>query len=340
MTPIYIQLVTWNGEKYIPYLFESLRIQKFKNWKLLIWENASTDGTAAAIEKELENFSQPHQYMKQSVNTGFGGGHNTLFNISTKEATHVMLLNQDMMLDPKFIEKLYYFLESHDDVGAVSGRIMKWNFPNKTSQIDTIGLMGFPNQRVIDMSGGLQWHDGEDDHEALEVFGVSGALPLYRSEALKSVAYDNEFFDNDFFMYKEDVDLAWRMRNAGWHAFTVLDAVAHHDRSSSGPAHLGDREAAKNRKLKSVAGNRYSYRNHLLMLIKNYHKAAGLGSLVQVYWYELKKAVYLAIFETRIFAKSWYDVVRLLPKMLKKRAFITKHTHVTPTEINWWFRGK
>ncbi len=334
MKPLIIQLVTWNGEKYIPYLFESLRKQRFTDFELWILDNGSSDATVACIKKELTTISQPTRLICKEKNCGFAVGHNELFRESVGQASYVLLLNQDMMLDPFFIEKLFYFGESHPDAGSMSGRLMKWAFPEKTTIIDSIGLRAFANHRVIDAKGGEAWESADDDMEAIEVFGVSGALPLYRSAALEAVMERNHVFDEDFFSYKEDVDLAWRLRAAGWTAFSVLDAVAYHDRSASGPKGLTDAAAIDNRKNKSELSKFYSYRNHLLMLIKN---SAHEGSVVRTLWYESKKAVYLAIFATRTFAQCWVDVIRLLPRMQEKRQFIRKNRKILDAEMNEWF---
>jgi GT2 family glycosyltransferase len=157
---------------------------------------------------------------------------------------------------------------------------------------------------------------------------------LYRSQAIREVIYNGEVFDEDFFSYKEDVDLAWRLREAGWFSFSVLDAVVYHDRSASGPADLKDSSAAKNRKFKSELAKFYSYRNHILMLVKNY---GGEGGFFATLWYETKKAGYLLVFAPRTFAKGWFDVLRLLPVMLKKRAFIQKKKLVLAEDLGIWF---
>ncbi len=338
MTPIIIQLVTWNGEKYIPHLFKSLREQKFQDFELWILDNGSIDATAQLTQKELETIKQPHRFIQKEINIGFAPGHNELFRSSLDAAPYVVLLNQDMMLPSEFLEKLFYFVESHPDAGAVSGRLMKWAFPEKTNLIDSLGLKSFKNHRFIDMNGGEEWRSLEDDIKAVEVFGVSGALPLYRTNALRDVLYNEQIFDEDFFSYKEDVDLAWRLREAGWSAFSILDAIAYHDRSASGPQGMSDKAAIDNRKYKSKLVKFYSYRNHILMLIKNYSFEGGVMGFFATLWYELKKAIYLFIFTTRVFVKTWVDVLRLLPIMLRKRAFIQKNKHSAADELDNWFK--
>ncbi|MCX6781404.1 MAG: glycosyltransferase family 2 protein [Candidatus Magasanikbacteria bacterium] len=337
MKSVIVQLVTFNGEKYIPYLFESLRKQKFVDWELWVFDNASSDRTVELIREELKTLNRPHRLIESKTNIGFAPGHNKLFTESMDQSLYIMLLNQDMMLDSSFIDTLFYFAEAHPDAGAVSGRLMKWAFPEKTNIVDSIGLKAFKNHRVIDRAGGETWRDVDDDVNAKEVFGVSGALPMYRVIALREVAFEGQIFDEDFFMYKEDVDLAWRLKSTGWCAFSVFDAIAFHDRSASGPPNLSDRAAAKNRKNKSAAANKYSYRNHILMLIKNYAGEGGVRGFLMTVWYEFKKSAYFLLTSPTLFVKSWGDVLRLLRRTLKKRAAMQKVRSVSQKEMNQWF---
>src|SRR5258705_3471074 len=91
-----IHLVTWNGAKYIPYLFDSLRKQTFKDWQLLVVDNNSQDNTVELVKKELENFSTKSQIIENTNNLGFAGGHNQAFKES--DSGYVLLLNADMCL--------------------------------------------------------------------------------------------------------------------------------------------------------------------------------------------------------------------------------------------------
>lgn len=336
MKPVVLQLVTWNGAKYLPHLFQSLREQVFTDWELVILDNASTDDTVAILEKELATVAPPWQLIKNTKNLGFAGGHNQLFaQTLAGDARYILLVNQDTLWDKNFLDCLFYFLEMHPDAGAVSGRLLRWDFPTPTKFIDTLGLRGLPNHRVIEKHGGENWREECEEVKAVEVFGVSGALPMFRTAALRDVAPTREVFDADFVSYKEDVDLAWSLRLLGWHAFTVLDAIAYHDRSS-GRATITDQEAMAAHSKRPSYINFYSYRNHLLTLFKHLGAEGRLDW--PTWWYETKKAGYLFFCDPKIFWRAWWQVIKLLPRIWQKRQDLILRRRATDWEMRQWFK--
>ncbi|MDP3244581.1 MAG: glycosyltransferase family 2 protein [bacterium] len=350
-----VHLLTRDGAKYLPYLFASLREQTFQDWQLFILDNASTDKTVEAIKKELESFDRPWQLAENKENVGFARGHNQLFNTNYQLpiTNYALLLNQDVILAPDYLEKLVELMDANPQTGAAQGTLFRWDFEKleKTDTIDTLGLCVLKNRRVIDQMAGvkiplsppfpkgknkenfLPFAKGELERDFVkkkykiptEIFGVSGALPMYRRQALEDVKINNEVFDEDFVSYKEDVDLAYRLRSAGWRAYLAPQARAWHDRSST-PA----------RDKRGELINYYSYRNHLLVLLKNEYSANFLKDLSWIFWYELKKFVYLLFFE-RGTLKGWKDIWRLWPKMRCKRAIIKAKRKLSAHKIRQWF---
>ena len=218
MNKLSVHLVTWNGAKYVPFLFESLRKQTYKDWTLFVLDNNSDDNTVELIKKELSNFSIQSKVVEDKTNLGFAGGHNQAFKES--DAEYILLLNQDMFLAPDCLEKVVRFLDQHPEAASVSPRLMKWNFPtNFTDQIDALGLKVYRSRRVVEQYTQQNWQELKKKFSSaiLPVFGVSGALPVFRTFALKSIAYeDGSIFDESYHSYKEDVDLAFRLATAGY----------------------------------------------------------------------------------------------------------------------------
>jgi GT2 family glycosyltransferase len=259
-------------------------------------------------------------------NNGFAGGHNQLYQLtnSNKQLTneYVLLLNQDMYLMPDCIEQLLNFMNIHKNVAVISPRLMKWDFNclqltahdlqgSFTNQIDTLGFKILRNRRVIEKYTGKKWDEIKPkmllsyraeqiigDGVAIEVFGVSGALPILRKEAMDIVKYSNgNIFDESYESYKEDVDLAYRLRSAGFKAYVILDAVCYHDRSAAGVDRKGDLVAILNKKMQSPWVKYHSYKNHLMTIIKNEYWQNYLLDLPFIKWYEFKKFCYFLIFD-------------------------------------------
>lgn len=346
-----VQLVTWNGEQYIPYLFDSLRKQTFDNWKLNIFDNDSSDGTVEAIGKELKNLDIDYHFQKNDENTGFAPGHNTLFQETNSE--YFLLLNQDIYLQPDCLENLAKFLDNNQDASAVSPRLMRWRFDDLengaldedllkdsfTDQVDALGMKVFRNRRVIEQHTQKNWGNLKDgfDSDTIEVFGVSGAFPMFRRKEIEEVAFDNgSFLDEDYHSYKEDVDLAFRLQSSDNKSYVILDTVAYHDRSAAGPEDTGMIKAIKNKLDQSDWVKKHSYKNHLMTLFKNEYWQNFVLDFPFIFWYELKKFLWYLFFDPKVLkglATAW----SLKDKMKDKREQIKEKRVKSYKEIrnNW-----
>lgn len=347
MKKISVHLVTWNGAKYIPYLFDSLRKQTYQDWQLIILDNNSQDGTVERIERELVNFPFEYRFVKLKENTGFAGGHNKLY--AGTNTPYILPLNQDMYLMPDTLEKLAAFMETHQDVAVVSPRLMRWDFQNIekdglqksfSSVIDSFGLEVWRNRRVIEKEAQTEWDILKKkigDTEAVEVFGVSGTFPLLRRSALQNIALpDGTFFDASYHAYKEDVDLAFRLRAAGFSAFILPSAVAYHDRSAARPKQLDDMTASKNKKAQSEWVKYHSYKNHLMTLYKNEYWQNVLLDLPWILWYELKKLVWYALFDRKIL-KGLSEIAKMSSSLKEKRKTVKAQRAVDWKYIRTWY---
>lgn len=343
MSKVSVQLVTFNGTKYLPYLFASLEKQSYKNFTLHILDNASSDNTMAILENELKKTDLSYTFKKNSENFGFGGGHNLVFFETDEE--YVVCLNQDMYLEPDCIGKMVKFLEICPEAASVAPRLMRWDFASLdakkleetfTDSVDSLGLKIFKNRRVIDSYNQYDWSKIAKNFftSELEVFGVSGALPIYRRGAVVSVG---ELFDPNFHSYKEDVDLAYRLQNAGYKSYIILDAVAYHDRSAAGAKELGDKAAAINKTKQSDYIRYYSYKNHLAMLCKNEYWQNLVLDFPWILCYEVKKFVYLLLFYPAVL-KGVKELWRNRKNIANTRKMNHEKQKVSWREIRKWFK--
>jgi len=316
-----INILLYNGQKYLPEVLAAVKNQTYQDLEVLIIDNASSDDGAAWVVKNYPQF----RLERQEKNLGFCAGHNLGIKLSTGE--YVLCLNQDIILEPDFVARLVEFMDAHPRVGAATGRLNRWDFERqqKTQEIDSLGLRIFKNGRVEDWG---QWEGTIIPTAPVEIFGVSGAAPLYRRAALEDIKFQDQYFDEDFFAYKEDVDLACRLRWRGWQAYLVPPAVGYHDRSVAQKAGL-----FKNRRQKSQFANYHSYRNHLFYLLKNLPKRQLFPVLV----YELGKLGYILFFEPQTL-RATLDFITKYAKMLTKREWIQKHRQTDLADWSRWFK--
>jgi GT2 family glycosyltransferase len=313
MSKVAVQLLTWNGVEMLPALLTSLASQTFTDFELLVLDNGSHDGSAELVEEAKKTFPRPLRLIKSAKNSGFAAGHNALF--AASKAPYLLCLNQDAELSPLYLEKLVAFLDAHPDSGAVSGKILRLGSGNV---IDSAGLRLHRTGAVTDFGAGEQDHGQYDGLR--EVFGISGAIAMYRRTAAAASSADGTLFDASFFAYKEDVDLAWRERLAGFKAYIVNDAVAYHGRSQG--AH----------RRRDPWRESLSIRNHLFVLVKNLPKSE-FARLFAVVPYEAAKALYL-LFRMPSCLRAYAEAWRLLPEMREKRKVI--QSRATAKLDNWF----
>ncbi|PIT87208.1 MAG: hypothetical protein COU31_04160 [Candidatus Magasanikbacteria bacterium CG10_big_fil_rev_8_21_14_0_10_40_10] len=332
-----VNLVTYNGAGYIPFLFASLARQSFKDWKLFVADNNSTDNTVEAVKTELSNLLVQSELTRFSQNRGFAFAHNEL--IKKSDSQYFLVLNQDVALADDCLQKLMDFMDSQE-AAVVSPRLMKWSQKNT---VDSLGLKVSRSRRVVEHLSGQLWTQADEKMIALmpqsgqwsEVFGVSATCAVYRRIAVQKIALaNNEIFDSSYFAYKEDVDLAWRLRQAKERAFVLLNAVAWHDRSAAaiGPT---DKHAFKNKRQQSRLVRYYSYKNHLATLYKNEYWQNFLLDFPWIFCYELKKFIYCLFFDFRVL-KSWFELSVDFFTLQKKRKTIKNSRQISYDQARKW----
>jgi GT2 family glycosyltransferase len=299
MFKVAVQLLSWNGEKHLRACLDSLAKQKSVDFELLVLDNASTDASIAIIEDVLKNFPHPSRFIKEEKNLGFSGGHNKLFAMS--QAPYVCCVNQDVVVAADYLERIVSFLERNAGVGSVAGLLS-----HEDGSVDTAGLVKNWYEKIYDIIKAPV-------EKELRVFGVSGALPVYRRAAVIEVSPDGKLFDENFFSYKEDADLAWRLNAFGWSSFVISEAKALHERGFG---------ADKKWNAAQYSRQKLSSRNHLLTLVKDL-PAADLWRVPVLFFYELGKMAYLAVFVPKALGYI-SDFFRLLPETIKVRKVVAE----------------
>jgi GT2 family glycosyltransferase len=329
---ISIIIVTWNSIKFLPPLFDSLKNQTKLHFEIVVVDNGSSDNSVSWIEKNYPTTV----LLRNTENLGFAAANNQ--GIKMSKAPYVILCNTDIVMDNNYVEELYEAIDNNPKIGSIGGKLLKadqdLNNIGDSDTIDSTGIALYKSRRAIDR--------GENDKDtgqfdiSDEVFGISAALVMYRKDALDAVCVNDQYFDESFFSYKEDIDLAWRLQLYGYSSKYISSARALHARGVSRKTDISDKGTIINRQSKSPKANYLSYRNHFYVLIKNEDwKNIFLNPFL--IWYEWKKFIYLLIREPTSL-KGIFSFYRNLPQMLKKRNEIRIRSKTSNKYLSKWFQ--
>jgi len=311
-----IGIVTWNSAPHIESCLASVRRQTLARLELLVVDNGSTDGTA----ERLRELTLSSERILLDRNTGFSAAHNLA--IARTSAPFHLALNPDVRLSEMFLETLVEAIATDDRAGSAAPRLVR---AGDAGVLDSAGIYLLPSQRHLDR--GQDEPDRGQYSRREYVFGVTGAAGFYRRAMLDDVAIDGEVFDEDFFAYREDADLAWRAQWRGWRCLYVPEAGAVHVR----------RVTPERRATLPPEINRASVRNRFLLRIKNQPFGHALRFAAPALWRDLQVAGYTVLREHSSLP-AFGDLARLLPRMVRKRRQIMRRRVTSNADMARWFR--
>jgi GT2 family glycosyltransferase len=312
---ISVALTNWNGAAHIARCLDALFVQTHPPAEVVVVDNGSTDGSRELLR---ERYPQV-RLIERPVNEGFCRGYNLA--IGHTHCPYVLILNTDVFLDRNFLCEALGAICTAPDIGSVAARI----YQAGTDRIDYVGLY---------MRRWLTVVNSQNVSEPEFVFSGSGSALFCRRAMLEDIRLFGEYFDDAFFAYWEDVDLAWRAQLRGWRCLFAPTAVAHH----IGSASQGGQVRVVN---KPAFIQRHAWKNRYLTLTKN----APLGVLLALLpWLLLAEFLYWPYLLLRIphrlpvFIQVPVDYLRLFRNTIKKRRCIQKRRRVSDREILKFFR--
>ena len=302
----------YNGGHHLVALFEHLGTQTLRDFEVIFVDNGSGDGSVPQAQQLARRHGLPLRVIQNETNRGFSPACNQ--GIAAAVGRWLVMLNNDTRPEAKWLEMLVDTASSAPEVGMVASKMLRAARPE---QIDSAGI-------AVDWMGIVwDWRGGEvdqaDEHEAVEVFGPCGGAALYSRAMLDAVGA----FDEDFFAYMEDVDLAWRARLAGWRCLLQPQARVLHDHSAT----LGHTSPRK----RFLLG-----RNKVWLLIKNYPDPWFTRNLPLLLAYDALAATYGLL--TQHDAVAWQGRMaglRQARRFWRKRREIQRHWR----DVDNWQRG-
>jgi len=303
-----VVVVNYNGRHLLEDCFRSLEQQTYRNYEIILVDNGSNDDSISFMK---ENFPDV-RIVQLSANTGFAGGTNTGILISNGD--YILTLNNDTIADADLLEKIVRPMQSDARVGMCGAKMV---LPG--GRINSTGICISRSGAAWDRGMGEQDHGQYDMAE--EIFCPSAGAALYRRSMLDEIG----LFDEDFFLFMEDVDLAFRAQYAGWKCMYVPTARVVH--IHGGTAGAGSDIAVY-----------YGNRNIIWNITKNFplwtllfSNPWILGRFFGVIPY------YFVRGKHRVIIKAKIDAIKGLRIMTEKRKTIKKV--VSDDEINRWIRA-
>jgi GT2 family glycosyltransferase len=300
-------VVNWNGVDCLDACLASLLTQTWPLLEIIVVDNGSTDGSRELLRSR---YGSRITLIESPVNVGFAGGNN--LGIRAAKGAHVVLLNNDAVAAPGWVEALVQAAEADSRIGMCACKILVLG---GNGVIDSAGLL--MSADGIGRGRGRLEPDGEAYSEPEDALVPSGCAALYRRAMLDEVG----LFDEDFFAYCEDSDLGLRGRLAGWRCRYVPTAVVHHAYS---------RSTAPYSTFKAF----HVERNRCFVLLKCFPASAILASVpytivryVLQAWGALTRRGAAARLAERtsptalvtLLVRAWTSAIVLAPRMLARR---------------------
>lgn len=247
MDKVAVVILNYNGKSFLEKFLPSV-IAHSDDHAVIVADNASTDDSLAFMKKHYPAI----QLIEMSRNTGFSQGYNLA--LKEVEAEYYVLLNSDVEVTAQWLSPLIDFMDAHPQVAACQPKIKAYHQKDSFEYAGAAG--GFIDQLGYPFCRGRIFDDVELDqgqyNDIQEIFWATGACMFVRA----SLYWQLEGLDNDFFAHMEEIDLCWRLKNAGYQIYYV---------GSSEVYHVGGGTLHKSNPRKTFL----NFRNNLILLYKN-----------------------------------------------------------------------
>lgn len=255
MPSLAIVIVNWNSFEVTANCLESLRVLDYTNFEVIVVDNGSEDDSVPRFKHDFPEVS----LLQNSENRGFTGGNNTGIQYALDKGVDlIMLLNNDTIITPAFAGILVKRLMADQSIGAIQPKIM---YNQERDVIWNAG--GFFNPFFfLSKTRGLNEKDKSQYDQPIDVDWITGCCFLIRSEVVRQIG----LLDDKFFIYYEDSDWSFKIRNTGLRMCYDPRAVIYHEAGKSNENRKGHNEGNI-----SPFTHYQVVRNHLFM-VRRYAK--------------------------------------------------------------------
>ena len=245
-----IVIPNWNGKNLLRACLDSLKLQSFTEYSVIVIDNGSTDGSKELLQ---EKYPDVH-LISWPQNRGFSVAVNA--GIKAGSAPLVFLLNNDTELHEDCLQEMVRAAEKIPEADFFAAKMLNYHKRHKLDGAGDAFLRGGVGYRIGTMEA-----DGDLYSSSRYVFGVCAGAALYRREMLQEIGC----FDEDFFAYLEDVDLNLRANSRGKKCWYVSEARVYHVGSATTGSKINDFTVS------------LSTRNNFNVLLKNYPFSLQIG---------------------------------------------------------------
>lgn len=212
-TNVSVIIPTWNGKALLKECLSSLQKQSFKSFEIIVVDNGSTDGTEKYIKKHFP------QVKLVRLNRNFGFARAVNCGVESSRSKYVVFLNNDTVVEKHWLKYLVASIKKHSQAISVNSKIL--NFHDR-KKIDGVGI----EINEVGQAKSIGWNQKDNGQflKEMEIFGATGGASIFdRNKFLKLGK-----FDEDYFMYSEEVDLAFRAQFKGYKSYYCPKAVVYH----------------------------------------------------------------------------------------------------------------
>ena len=215
-----IVILNWNGKKFLQQFLPSVLASTYENKRVIVADNASTDDSIAFVQQHFKTV----EVLTSKENNGFAKGYN--YFLRQVEADYYILLNNDVEVEPAWIEPVMALLQANKMIAACQPKILSYHNKHLFEYagaaggwIDTLGYP-FSRGRVFDV---LEEDEGQYNDTA-PVFWASGAAMFINADLF----HEQDGFDEFFFAHQEEIDLCWRLQRNGYLIYTCPQSIVYH----------------------------------------------------------------------------------------------------------------